>query len=534
MRPAWCMAYDRAIEAASDGLKPLKVQVVAIERLESLAFRDHPIPDEIQIAASVARSVGVPDAAIMYAITHRPPVPPPPPAAPMTPGGDESPTGAPTEAPNVGPPADKPPADVEAPPPAPPMTPYSTDGPNHPLGLRPLSPTVQPMDPSDAAALLASMPSARRGPKNALERFLWPVIEPLLVIKSAYGKFIFGIEEYLQGELDAVKNLERMKQMSTKLGNMAARNVLETDVAVLRATIAAANRMPIPVPVDELASYEAKANAAEVAQAAIVIVDKVAQAGGEGLLSVHTKELLEAIAAARRAGVPDAALARYVSIEHMAEDEQAHNVDLEALRALTSQDALEVDVTALREVLATAVGKGIPSGALEEYKDKMHAAESAQAEQTILDVVDAISDPQTMLSVNTAQLRAMLSTMNRNQAVSAFEKLEAKLALVDVTQEAVNHMEELGWPSGGVLKIKSAQLRIALDDATKASVPDELLERYRERKAEADEAQLLLKKKQQLEAEIRQAKADGMDDMDIGKIKHQLDGIHLSIQVLEG
>ena len=51
-----------------------------------------------------------------------------------------------------------------------------------------------------------------------------------------------------------------------------------------------------------------------------------------------------------------------------------------------------------------------------------------QAEQTILDVVEAVSDPQTMLSVNTGQLRAMLGTMNRAQAETAFQKLERKLS----------------------------------------------------------------------------------------------------------
>ena len=83
------------------------------------------------------------------------------------------------------------------------------------------------------------------------------------------------------------------------------------------------------------------------------------------------------------------------------------------------------------------------------------------------------------------------------EAAEAFEKLQAQLIQVELVQSHMAALEALSV--GAILKVKTAQLRIGLDGAAADSVPEVLLTKFRDRFAEAAEAQKVLERHHQLE-----------------------------------
>ena len=92
-----------------------------------------------------------------------------------------------------------------------------------------------------------------------------------------------------------------------------------------------------------------------------------------------------------------------------------------------------------------------------------------------------------------------LADMNRGIATVALQKLEKQLELTDKVQAAVRQLQPLCFPDRGVLKVETAQLRIALQEHEAAGVPDSFLDKYRDRLRAANEAQDLLKRATEIE-----------------------------------
>jgi len=101
-----------------------------------------------------------------------------------------------------------------------------------------------------------------------------------------------------------------------------------------------------------------------------------------------------------------------------------------------------------------------------------------------------------------------------------------------LVQSTVAALEALGFAEGGILKVKSVQLRIALDTARADKVPEVLLEKYVDRYAEAAEAQKLLDHAHQLEMDLKTAKDSGDGEAEIA-LQKDLDAVRMSIAVLE-
>jgi len=343
-----------------------------------------------------------------------------------------------------------------------------------------------------------------------------------------------SIEDYVNAQIAAREVKEAMIAQKSAVDAMLAPALLEVDVAQFQEAVDEAKRLHIPN--DELAAHVYRIKEATLCQTAL----KLLQSKTAGhILAVPGAELDRAIVAARAAQVPEVLVVTYVDYSRYAKHEQLNNPFLQKLRQLMSVPSpLHLKVPEVKASLKAAAEGGVPKAALDPFEAVLRAAEAKQAERTILDVVTAVSDPQTMLSVNTEQLRAMLKTMNRAQAESAFKKLEDKLDDVDAAQAAVKELEELGWPKDGVLKVGVPKMRMVIDTALAGGVPPVLMNKYKDRMAEAKEGQELLKRAEELGAQIKAAKAGELetplDETEIGQLKAQLDAINLSISVLSG
>lgn len=139
-----------------------------------------------------------------------------------------------------------------------------------------------------------------------------------------------------------------------------------------------------------------------------------------------------------------------------------------------------------------------------------------------------------VLFVNAVQMREMLGKMNRGLAEGAFQQLELKLSHVDTTQSfMLETLPAMFAVKGGILHVGIPKVKMALEDAKEALVPDELLARFEEKLREAEEAQALLKTRDQLEADLKQAKEDGGSEDDLAALKAKLDQTLLAITALE-
>jgi len=252
------------------------------------------------------------------------------------------------------------------------------------------------------------------------------------------------------------------------------------------------------------------------------------------LLGIDVDELKGAIEGAKKINSKVDELKPFEEIEKRARREHTRMGALEkAQKMVDVSDPFKMNVMEVRQALADALAAEVPQPALAEAEAKMHWAEAAQANKNILDVVDAIKEPQTMLTVNSDQLRALLNTVAKKpEAAEAFEALQAQLVQVELVQSTVAALEALGFAEGGILKVKSAQLRIALDTARADKVPEVLLEKYVDRYAEAAEAQKLLDHAHQLEMDLKTAKDSGDGEAEIA-LQKDLDAVRMSIAVLE-
>jgi hypothetical protein len=71
LRPSWCLAFDKAIQAAVEGLKAIRVQLVALERIEAIVNMEEPNVDELQSTLRKAASILVPAHALELATRPR-------------------------------------------------------------------------------------------------------------------------------------------------------------------------------------------------------------------------------------------------------------------------------------------------------------------------------------------------------------------------------------------------------------------------------------------------------------------------------
>jgi len=231
--------------------------------------------------------------------------------------------------------------------------------------------------------------------------------------------------------------------------------------------------------------------------------------------------------------VPEEDLADVAQFAADAREQLESNVFLVALRAMTAAADLDVGVVELKAKLEEAVAAGIPAVVLGGFYEKLAAAETAQAKATIEDVIKAISDPEAMLQVETAEYREMLPKMNRQLAEAEFAALEAQLDKIDEIRAILEGLREQCYVKGGLLKIGLAKLNMALQDAREQGMPDELLEEYEGRQRAAKEAQDLLAKREQLEGQIKAAAEESAEDSNITALKAELGQLELQIEALK-
>jgi len=267
------------------------------------------------------------------------------------------------------------------------------------------------------------------------------------------------------------------------------------------------------------------------------IVRQVEEVGHEAstiaiYLGIDIDALKDCIDACKKINPNADELKPYEEIEKRARREHARMAALEKVQKLVdTTDPFKIGVMEVRKALAEALAAEVPPPALEDCEKKMHWAEAAQANKNILDVVEAIKEPQTMKTVNTNQLRGLLNTVAKKpEAAEAFEKLQAQLIQVELVQSHMAALEALS--AGAVLKVKTAQLRIGLDGATADNVPEVLLTKFRDRFSEAFESQKVLERHHQLEADLKAAREEGNEDRE-REIKKELEGVLFTINLLD-
>lgn len=222
-------------------------------------------------------------------------------------------------------------------------------------------------------------------------------------LADAMAYLVSAAQAFIEVQIEAQKAREASAAQKALLVELSAGlGVLEVDVAALRAALADAAALAKPVAAADVAAPLATCDAAEAAQGALTAAKAL---GAEHALTVSPAALEAAVAKASAAEVPEEALAPLLAYAATAREQQASHPTLVDLRARTSDaDPMKIGVAPLRAALAAAAAEGIPEAALAQFVAKMGVAEAAQAESTILDVIKAISEPSTMLSVNTAQV----------------------------------------------------------------------------------------------------------------------------------
>lgn len=318
--------------------------------------------------------------------------------------------------------------------------------------------------------------------------------------------------------------------MKILVDELAAVAVMDVDCEALREALYKASHLPIAVPNEDLRQAQIKLEHAELAQHALA--DAVALMATH-LLLAKPDEVDKARKAALKAGVPEEDLADVAQFAADAREQLESNVFLVALRAMTAAADLDVGVVELKAKLEEAVAAGIPAVVLGGFYEKLAAAETAQAKATIEDVIKAISDPEAMLQVETAEYREMLPKMNRQLAEAEFAALEAQLDKIDEIRAILEGLREQCYVKGGLLKIGLAKLNMALQDAREQGMPDELLEEYEGRQRAAKEAQDLLAKREQLEGQIKAAAEESAEDSNITALKAELGQLELQIEALK-
>jgi len=71
LRPSWCLAFDKAIQAAVEGFKAICAQLKTLERVEAIANMEEPNVDELQSTLRFAASILVPAHALELATRPR-------------------------------------------------------------------------------------------------------------------------------------------------------------------------------------------------------------------------------------------------------------------------------------------------------------------------------------------------------------------------------------------------------------------------------------------------------------------------------
>ena len=96
------------------------------------------------------------------------------------------------------------------------------------------------------------------------------------------------------------------------------------------------------------------------------------------------------------------------------------------------------------------------------------------------------------MTTATTEMRGFLQSIDKN--IEAVAKLEAQLDYMEKMQGFVKTLQGHAFPKReSVMKVKTAQLRMTLDEARAAGVPEEHLARFDARYREACDAQELMK-----------------------------------------
>jgi len=203
-------------------------------------------------------------------------------------------------------------------------------------------------------------------------------------------------------------------------------------------------------------------------------------------------------------------LARFEGVVTKAREVQSMATVLE----LSSPEPRTVDVQGLRLALEKARAAGVSAANLEFATSKIESAKVEQARQLVLDVQKDISDPANYIGLNTADMRAFLASMSHSAVADLVEALIEQIGKVEQAQGVNDELHVLAYPKRGVLRVATAKLRLAIDDAQQNGVPELLLKPYRERLVEANAAQDLLKTKDRLISQLKEVQGNSSDEID--------------------
>lgn len=335
------------------------------------------------------------------------------------------------------------------------------------------------------------------------------------------------------GMLSSIKARETKQRNDAKAAEVAAAQVLEAEAKAIRAVAG-----------DKTKSVESarqkKAEAEKAAKArlegATASLKKLKGIGATtDLLGLDVKVLEDAIAEAKAFKVPEEALAKYVELCKTATAEQMKAKLFAQCKSLSAAEALKLDTKGLRQAMADAKTAGVTDEQLAEFNAPLLTAETEQARKNILDVVDAISDPASAMSVDVGKLRAFLETPEVKAIGDAHDKLQAQLDITEQIQTHLIGMEALAFPPNeSILKVQTVKLHFAVDEAKEAGIPDELIEKYEERFNAANEAQSHLKRADELKAAIKEAQGKGEDGQEeLRALKAELETVQLQITAHE-
>lgn len=258
---------------------------------------------------------------------------------------------------------------------------------------------------------------------------------------------------------------------------------------------------------EEQRSRQAAMEAAIEEADARAALAKVKELASESKLAIDHEGLNSAISDALAIGVSTAVLGMYEETAVNAKFAHGKAHAMATVGALTEPEVLRIEVASLREAIDEAVLTGVPKAELAEAGVKLEEAKMAQARQMILDVHAEVCDPATYSRLNTAELRSFLAPMTKPELSDVVGALTRQIEEIEAAQQTVKEMRALAYPERGILKVATAKLRLALDEAKQSGVPESLLRSYRERLGEASLAQEHLKVKDRLTSQIKAAKA---------------------------
>ena len=217
------------------------------------------------------------------------------------------------------------------------------------------------------------------------------------------------------------------------------------------------------------------------------------EAAKEKLTDSELELLCSAMEAAKAAKVPLDLLAPYEEKMNAAIDKSDKFQLSRKLKAIMSAPKTSLDLDDIKKTIADAKRAGVPAEEI-AVVEKMASSEekTIAANKMIMDVVEEISKPERLMTTATTEMRGFLQSIDKN--IEAVAKLEAQLDYMEKMQGFVKTLQGHAFPKReSVMKVKTAQLRMTLDEARAAGVPEEHLARFDARYREACDAQELMK-----------------------------------------